>query len=228
MTLKSKKIVEENKILKKIEQEAGKEFSLHTIQLFGLNERVRTTARTNNIRYDLNAEIKQLEQSPDLNKSKRIDSRTIDRFLYSGKLNSVIGLDGFSYFKDVMLDSLSSRTELILKDEDRNHFKNIVTISGIYFEYSDASKELVDLYNLFDQRAYQRAWLLNSKNDDFIDLDLYRFNFLLERSSMSISQEDFMVMKKTIEMTSDLLFKEFSDFLENKKEINLISLYRVS
>lgn len=78
---------------------------------------------------------------------KKIKLSDVDQFLYNGKYNSVLGPDGFIYFKNelkTIIDGVNKQTN---KDNFINldAFFEILLRSGLYYEYDHTPSELKSL-----------------------------------------------------------------------------------
>lgn len=78
---------------------------------------------------------------------KKIKLSDVDQFLYNGKYNSVLGPDGFIYFKNelkTIIDGVNKQTN---KDNFINldDFFEVLLRSGLYYEYDHTPSELKSL-----------------------------------------------------------------------------------
>jgi hypothetical protein len=219
---------EEEKLQKKVEDEAKKSFSVYTIQLFGLNKRAKSKPSIKDIKYNINNEIKFLKNEKEAFARKRIRPYLLDLFLYSGDFNSVLGSEGINDFKVELLEHISQSTDTNAVELDKEYLRDLIYRTGLYVEYESAPRELVDRYDNFDHRAYQRAHLLNSDFKSFDDITAKKINSIISKYFLSATDDEISSMIATINMSSDLILEKLTNYLNNENKINVDSLIKAS
>jgi len=132
------------------------------------------------VSYDLTDVMRILEQSGNkrLLNTKKVKPTFIDTFLYSGRFNSVLGLDGFQSFKDQLREVIKSVNSDDFKANYINLDKMYETLlaSGVYYEEKFLPQELQTLKS--DQR-WLTAYRYIAKN--FPEIDYKDFRELVKR-----------------------------------------------
>lgn len=221
MSSSSKK--EEERLNKKIEDDAKKTFSLYTIQLFGLNKRDRSNLITKDIDYSIRNEIELLKNEI-VFKRNRTSSFLLDVYVYSGKLNSVIGLEGMRIFKDKIYEHMSAQQDSGSLKVDKSFFKDLVYRSGIYIDYEYADKKLLKIYEKFDHRGVYRNILLNQKVATAELLNIELINKSLGRLVNNITDNEFRLLMEALDITFESLIKDFENYVNSEESINIESL----
>ena len=132
------------------------------------------------VTYDLNdvLEILRAGQNKKLYEPRRIKVSVIDHFLFSGRFNSVLGLDGFKIFK-------AKLKEVIARVNDDDFGPNLINLdkmfealldSGLYYEEKHLPEELAFLKK--DER-WLTAYRYIAKN--FPDILYTEFSVIVNR-----------------------------------------------
>ena len=218
---------EEAKLQKQIEDKAKKEFSLYTVQLHDLNTKTTNTTKKPDIIYSINDEIDYLlKNNKELLYSRnRIKSSLIHNYLFTGKFNSIIGVEGLRLFKEALMEIDYSSESFEMKS---NVYKKLIYNSGLFFEYEEASESLKKFYDEHDHRTIHRILLTKFTDMEYENLskeELARINL---KYAKGINDKDMEILIKAI----DLIFINFKDdfhsFIKHQRDIKPNSLRKIS
>ncbi len=209
---------EQEKFQAKRSTEAKKVLSMYTVEEHGLANEFRGLARLPKVNFDLKNELTYLrkQNSKLLNTNKRIKASQLDTFLFSGKFNSVLGIDGIRTLKALIYDNVSS-------DENILDFEDFIFQSGFFYEYEYSTEVMKELENDKSWKTFYRILLTKESISRFSEVSLQN----LKKSKPKLySNFDDVVMTnlyKGIKEFSKEFEKDYFDFINNVKNIKIAS-----
>jgi hypothetical protein len=223
--LKRNKEIEKTKAKEK--NEASKQLNSNTLLYFEIGKPSNALKELKEIKFDLSSEIKFLldNDSSYLNQKKKITTQKMDEFLYSGKFSSVLGFEGFDIFKEMILKNIQLQIDSGKADIffESNILKDIIFISGIYFEYEQASKIMKSFEDRYEYRTLQRLILQKEMCASVVEIELNSLKQKHPKYFNSFSDEDvksLIIMNSAI---SDELSESLKVFIKNTSTIKFVA-----
>lgn len=217
---------EEDKQYAKDKSLAYKEFSIRTIQIFGLGKEIKIKNPPDEriIKFDLQNEQRIIVNKYAVNKEpnyfsqkKKFTALRIDDFLYSGMFGSVLGVEGFEIFKDQLLIHLQDQ---INNEQDKlyveNEFcKKLIFNTGIYYDYEFSSDHLKRIDDNYKWKGFQRLILMKKLSNDIKGVDLESFKKVFPKHFESFTEEDVKNLSIAISAISDDFIIGLTKYINN-------------
>lgn len=152
-----------------------------------------------NISYNLDdvMQILRASNNKKLDNIKKVKSSFVDNFLYSGRFNSVLGLDGFQYFKDKLKEVIKKVND----DDFKSNYINldemyqVLLASGVYYVEEYLPTELDILKK--DER-WLTAYRYISKN--FPEISYKDFREIVKRFQETEGHSFYISEKDSVEL----------------------------
>lgn len=209
---------EKEKEIAKEKKKSSEKLSSKTIEHFHL-ENIEKEYKVNRklMNYSIEAELKiVLESNPEyFFLKKKLKKQMLDRFMFSGRLNSVLGIEGLTLFKNVLFEHLEESFDQTKEAPiiDPIVLKDLVFSSGIYYEYEYASESIRALEDKYEWRSLHRLILRKKLAKSFKDVNLEKFKTEFSKHFSHYSEEDEMSLMIGVNAMSDELLMDLKKYI---------------